>query len=474
MDMSRRHRPDARAFPLRLATLAAIAALAACASVPAPSLAPIDAPSDFVPFAEAPFGTPVWSGAMDRVEASEHRSTFEGVSLFNLGFLIGTSTLERAGYEAWRKSALGSLSATVSAPLHFVSRKASGERDLQSGLVVLPAPELARDLSWVVFLKGTELVRDDVPSNRDCDEYPFILALASLGFAVWAPDYTGMGVADGMHEYCVPDSLAASATLGLEAARRWAASCSTGGQGAWRESGRMYVLGYSEGGLAAMAALKELVERRSAGGGDALPRLKIAGAYPLAAPFNLVSWVPYSAGAPLILSRPEYQTYLVLGWASAYPDSIDPDDVLSAEVLSKAVPLFDGTRPGPELRGLIATALGKAEGTVTDADLFSPGFLRALREDPRSSAYYRMQFDARLDEWAVPPGVPVVYAATPTDQIVRFYNTEHAFVWTRTHSPSSDARLVELASPLHAPAGAEGFLYAIMDISKREAMAPRE
>ena len=95
-------------------------------------------------------------------------------------------------------------------------------------------------------------------------------------------------------------------------------------------------------------------------------------------------------------------------------------------------------------------------------------YLSALRHDPASSAYYRLQSQARLDDWTPPPGIPIILAATPTDDIVPFANSENEYAWVHRQDPAAELSLVRLASADHISAGVEAYLYAIVDLDRRE------
>ncbi len=133
------------------------------------------------------------------------------------------------------------------------------------------------------------------------------------------------------------------------------------------------------------------------------------------------------------------------------------------------VPLFDGTRSDKDLNQQIAKIMGKKAGAVTDSDIFTPEYLEVLRRAPMSAAYYRLQEEMRLDRWTPPPGIPIVLAASPTDDIVPFSNSSNEYNWVKENAPQADVTLVRLASADHITAGIEAFLFSMVDLEKREA-----
>jgi hypothetical protein len=304
-------------------------------------------------------------------------------------WLIGTQikmdVLKKEGYATWRASRLRSLSDIQSVRIVFAARLPEGGSEWQSGTVFVPMArrERKQSLSWVIFAKGTEFRRDFTPSRGKGAELPFIMALAALGYAVWVPDYSGMGDVQGVHEYCVAESLADSALDGLTAARQWLKKATTARGRAYAESGRLALIGYSEGGLTVMGTLKAIADERIP-----TPGLSLEAAYSMGAPLNLAIDVPLLRKAPFAINHPEYQVFIALGWARAYPGKFKLGDILSARTIDKIVPLA---------------------------------------------------------------------------------NSRNEYDWIKKHSPSADMTFVRLGSKGHIVAGVEAFLFAIVDLDRREA-----
>jgi len=397
-----------------------------------------------------------------RIPAAKSRALFALASPLVLGRAIDMSILNDDGYDEWRATLRDRLSDVRPLRVTFMARRPEGGTELQSGMVLLPHRHVSgapQQVTWIVFLKGTEPIADRVPSRLRGNEMTMMEAAAALGYAVWVPDYSGMGDAEGVQEYCVPESMAASALDGLAAARSWLSASS----GEYTETGRLAILGYSQGGLAAMATLRALTEHTLEA-----PGLSLIGAYPMGAPLNLMDGVPFLTDQPAVIPHPDYQLMLVMGWARAYPYAIRIQDILLPHVIETVLPLFNGRRDGDELCRLIAKAVGKKPGAVLDADLYTPEYCAAIRTAPQTVPYFKAQDDARLDRWTPPSGIPIVLAATPDDDIVRFLNSENAYTWMRSANPDAQVRLVRLASGNHLRAAIEGLLYTLMDIDKLE------
>lgn len=381
-----------------------------------------------------------------------------------------TDNLDELGYSEWREERVPELRDIRMIRISFLASLPEGGVERQSGLLIFPEfnPGKSRAASWVVFLKGTQFRRNETPSRRRSVELPFMASLAALGYAVWAPDYAGMGDGQGLQEYCVPDSLANSALDGLAAARSWLRAGHAKRDSCCVETGRLTVLGYSEGGTAAMSVLDSLVRERLT-----IPDLELSVAYPMGALLDLRSLEPRRGDEPSVLPHPAFLVYMALGWARAYPDEIRISDILSPRAVQEVVPLFDGARSSDRLDGWIARIFKRKRGRVLDTDVFSPEYLRRARESPESVPYARMRDERRLDRRA-PPGVPVILAAAPVDEIVPYSNSRDFEAWARKHAPDTRVSLVKLTGKDHLLAGIEALLYAIVDFDKREAALDAE
>ena len=119
-----------------------------------------------------------------------------------------------------------------------------------SGLMIKPR---FLNLTYVppilVLTHPTETLRKYSPSVTDpffdgTMTKPFGLLFATLGYAVVIPDYAGLGDNDQAHPYCL-ESLGKSAATMVDAVRKI--------KGVSYDNSQTYVMGFSEGGYAALA-----------------------------------------------------------------------------------------------------------------------------------------------------------------------------------------------------------------------------
>jgi pimeloyl-ACP methyl ester carboxylesterase len=438
--------------------------LFSCAGIPEPQ-SQIYENSIFATESSAP-GSLLEAEALSVIASGKARQILAITSPRVIGAQIKMDVLEKAGYAAWRASRLNTLSDIRHIRIVFAARSPGGGCERQSGTIFLPAviSGSTRELTWLIVAKGTEMRREFTPSRGKGVEMPFITTAAALGYAVWVPDYSGMGDGRGVHAYCVAESLADSAFDGLAAARQWLRQATENGRRTYRESGRLAIIGYSEGGLTVMGALRAIADKRIP-----TPGLRLIAVYPMGAPLNLALGVSFLGVKPYVLNHPEYQVFLALGWMRVYPGHFELADVLLTGTIENIVPLFDGTRDGKDLNRKIAKIVGKKVGSVIDSDIFAHEYLSVLRRDPASTAYYRLQEENRLDRWTPPPGIPIIFAAAPTDEVVPFANSSNEYDWARENAPLADVTLVRLASADHLSAGVEAYLFSIVDLEKREA-----
>ena len=404
-----------------------------------------------------PGGSLLGSGEIRIRPARESRTVLSLLSPCVIGMFMKLDTLDSIGYSAWREARRKDLVGVVTVPVLFSARLPEGGTERQSGMIYMPEARQGtpRALTWVIFLHPAEISRDAVPSRGKGVEAPLMRLLAALGYAVWAPDYAGMGGGAGVQEFCVPASLAASALDGLAAARAWLAQARIDGEPAYSETGRYAIIGYSEGGNSALATLAAATN-----GSIPVAGLTLTAAYPMAGLLNLMS---------SFNTLPVYKVFFVVGWARAYPREIKPDEILLPGILKNVVPLFDGNHTQDKVANMLVRTTGKKQGDVLDKDIFTPEYLAALRSDPASVPYYRIQNAEGLGLVNLPSGVPIVLAAAPADTIISFPQIEDYYQRQKSGNPAADVTLVPLSAGSHLLGAVEGLMYALRDLDRRDA-----
>ncbi|HVP12247.1 MAG TPA: lipase family protein [Phycisphaerae bacterium] len=312
----------------------------------------------------------------------------------------------------------------------YWSRNADGQPIQLTGMLYLPRrwlpPPWPSRVSLVAYPHGTELLRDNVPSNNAGVEWVFGAAGALFaGFAMAMPDLPGMGGADpnAYHPYCHAKSLAYSVVDMIQAVQE-SFTWELYGQYWW--DGQLYILGYSEGGYAAMATVREL--QLNAG---QYPGLAITASACMAGPYDLTgamrnlmvnSTEPY--GAPYFLP------YVVLGYDAVYSGPFDPNQAINPLLLPDCLQWMNGvSTPSSEVNRLIAERLGYPQGQFpAPHELLNPTWVNQQLAD---NVYQTSQVGQILADNNLWPGWvpsrPMLLRHSPDDDRVPYANTEKAF-----------------------------------------------
>ncbi|HKL39345.1 MAG TPA: alpha/beta fold hydrolase [Cryomorphaceae bacterium] len=212
----------------------------------------------------------------------------------------------------------------------YTTTDTDGQPTVASGAMAVPASGLCNSFPMTAYCHGTVLQRYDVPSEQNFEGF-LTVALASAGYICVAPDYLGLGEDEGVHPYVHAESQA-TATLDLiSAAREFLETIET------QDNGEVFITGYSQGGHAAMAALKYAQDN------ELVEELGIVAGAPLSGPYDMSG-----SQADLILSDQPYSTpgyiiYLLVSYQSVYGNLYDElSDVIQDPYADIAAPYFDG------------------------------------------------------------------------------------------------------------------------------------
>ncbi|BDU74038.1 lipase family protein [Mesoterricola silvestris] len=306
----------------------------------------------------------------------------------------------------------------------------------QSGRVFFPPAwrmRGGRRMPIVIYSHGTSLLKDGVPSQFGGHEWVFGAAAAAYyGFAVAMPDQPGMG-GDGtsFHPYCHGRSLAYAIVDAIPAIRDRFAEDPYVAASAYQWDGRVFLLGYSEGGYASLAAAREMETHREAYGGDA--GFQLAGSACMAGPFDISGTTRRQ-----ILARnrpfnhPFFIPYVLLGYHAIYGRILDPLETLCKRLLDSRedgniLQWSNGFTDGMEADCRIAARMGRAPGGVVLRDLLNPDWVARELDDP---AFASGPLKGILEEndvavgWT--PTRPILFCQSPDDRDVPVENTKRA------------------------------------------------
>lgn len=394
------------------------------------------------PLPPSPPPDPYWLislGAAQTVTADQALQAHDALVQEHLGARDGLGSGTTAWYDKWLEALKKDLEHSIDCyPIRYWSRDANStspdDRAIElTGMLYIPKPKWytlrPRTVSLIAYPHGTELKRDRVPSNNSGDEWP-LGAIAALleGFAVAMPDLPGMGGADPnkYHPYCHANSLAYSVVDMIRAVNE-AFEIDLRDRYSW--NGRLYILGYSEGGYAALATVKELQLHA-----DDYPGLSITGSACLAGPQDLTGAMRKLMIDPdHRFGRPFFLPYMIWGYNAVYPGEVfDPHAAMTPVLMPDLATWMDGSLEGDDVDKLVEERMGVAKGQVIPLDMMSPDWVASqLADDVYQTSPVGQILAANnlYDGWA--PNRPMLIMQSPDDDCVPYANsvtTYNAFV----------------------------------------------
>ncbi len=305
-------------------------------------------------------------------------------------------------------------------------RPATAPVTLSGRVFFPPAWRLAdgAQLPLVVYSHATELKKDAVPSRFGGKEWMLGAAAAAwFGFAVAMPDLPGAGAdAASFHPYCHARSLAYAVADSIPAIRRLCADDPYLARHRYGWDGRLFLMGYSEGGYTALAAVKELETRGEPSG--------LTGSACMAGPFDLSGAMRATFIAPAtVYPKSYYLPYFVLGYHGVYGPRLDPREVFAPELLANQadgnlLTWADGSQDGLAVDAAVGARLGMPADAITLRRMFNPSWLARELDDPAYQASPVHGLLAENDLYAGwRPTQPILFRHSPDDVNVPCANT---------------------------------------------------
>jgi hypothetical protein len=303
---------------------------------------------------------------------------------------------------------------------------------LYSGRIFLPSRtgSAPSRVSLVVYQHGTETRKRDTPYfNRGAETMLGALGAEIGGFAVAMPDGDGMGAdpSPERHAYC-HEATTARCLLDLVRAIEGSGDRIFDGINyVW--DGRLFIMGYSEGGYIALAAVKALSTD------PAWADLRLDGAACMGGPFDLPRMVrTLLGGTESTYSRPYIPAYLLATWPELYPGTFQFDQAVNPRLLEtrpsrpgnpdqgSAFQWLDGTLGGDQITARIQARLtGDAHQPVIARNVLNEIWAEAEVDRPDSRVNRLLEANGLVGGWQ--PKVPVLLAHDPWDECVGFYNS---------------------------------------------------
>ncbi len=227
------------------------------------------------------------------------------------------------------------------------------------------------------------------------------MGLGSSGYVTVMPDYLGLGISEGLHPYVHAKSLAINVVDMIRAAQ------SLSEQEGVALNDQLFLMGYSEGGYATMAAHREIEQLHP-------DEFTVTASAPMAGPYNLSVVMVEQILEEKPYPSPGYLPLTLLAYDMIYDVYDDLGDVVQSEYVPVIDSLFDGTN---SLRH-INTQLPN-----TPVDMLTPDFVDAFRNDA-THPFRQALAENDVHDWR--PEAPMrMYHCIDDDQ-VSFRNAEMA------------------------------------------------
>jgi len=227
------------------------------------------------------------------------------------------------------------------------------------------------------YQHGTMLRKLDAPSSGLSTEGLVGVLLATSGYVGVSADYLGLGDSPGRHPY---HHAASQATAVVDALRAGRAACATHGV---TLSGQVFLAGYSQGGHATMATLREIETRHAA-------EFEVAACAPMAGAFDLSGVTLDDALSDRPAPNPYYFVFLLQTLVDLYGVAPSLSELLEPPYDQSLPPLLDGTTDGGAVNALMPSIPNR---------IVKPGYLAALRADAGHPVRRALR-DNDLASWA--------------------------------------------------------------------------
>jgi hypothetical protein len=287
------------------------------------------------------------------------------------------------------------------------------------------------------------------------------------------PDEPGMG-SDGtsFHPYCHARSLAYAVVDAIHASTDLFGTDPYATRNGYRWDGRVFLMGYSEGGMASLAAAREMETHRADFGGE--DGFILAGSACMAGPFDLSGTLRRQMIDPAAtFPHSFFIPYIVLGYNAVYGKIMDPLEVLAPALLDtredgNILEWSNGATDGPVVDQRIAARLGTKPLKTPPGTLFNPAWVARDLADP---GYATGTMRGLLEEndtatgWT--PTRPILFVQSPDDRDVLIQNTLVAHrtlgqaLWKAGRDPLELLEYRPLGEPGCGISHAEGVLLAI-------------
>ncbi len=287
----------------------------------------------------------------------------------------------------------------------YHTRGVHGEPALASGALAVP-DGMTDAAPLLSFQHGTTLARHNVASVRGFDLIN--MGFGASGYVTAMPDYLGLGVSEGLHPYVHAASLSTAVVDFLRAARQFCAQYEVA------LSGQLFLMGYSEGGYATMAAHRAIEAYHAR-------EFEVTASAPMAGPYSLSDVMLEQMVTDEPYPTPVYLPFTLLAYNRAYGLFDTLEEMFETPYAEQLPALFDGTRSWRDIN---------AELPAIPRSMLRDAFVAALRDDANHPVRRALR-ENDVHDWR--PLAPMKLFHCVGDEQVPFRNAEIAAESFRRH-----------------------------------------
>ena len=220
----------------------------------------------------------------------------------------------------------------------YSSIDAHGDSTVASGMCFVPDTDSCNFFPMISYQHGTILKKFDVPSRLNGESLVGQI-FCSLGNICLCPDYLGLGDSPGLHPYCHGESEATAVVDFIRASRSMMAD-SLGVS----DNSQVFLIGYSQGGHATMAAHKYIEEN------NLMDEINVVASAPCSGPYDISGAQSEMMFNIPGYSSPGYLIYVLFAYNMVYNNIFDlPSEVLKSPYDVTIPPYLNGNFSSSQL-----------------------------------------------------------------------------------------------------------------------------
>lgn len=267
-----------------------------------------------------------------------------------------------------------------------------------SGSIVIP-DNIDFAYPFYLFGHGTEIKRENAPSLRGFNDLN--MWVTSSGYIFIEPDYLGIGISEIMHPYHLKDVTASSMIDMIYAVKQFCNQMDN-----IQFNDQLFIAGYSEGGYAAMATVKEIEENYL--------DINITMSFPMAGAYDLSGTMVDLMLSDSTYEDPFYLPFFVLSYIEKY--NLGSLEMFFKNEYAEILPeLFNGEYSGGYINGFLPEI---------PMEMLSPEVIQSFEQNPDFEFKLRLQ-ENNLTNWT--PYNPMYLFHGIADERVPYQNSVVAY-----------------------------------------------